>query len=228
MASDPSRPDATPSAAAAGRGRGAVLALVGSGLLALAVLAAMAAAVRRPAAGPQVGASAPAWRLQTFDGRSIASSDLAGQVVVLNFWASWCIPCADEADDLEALWQRFQDRGVQFIGVAYVDTEGPARAYLATHGVSYPNGPDLGGRISRAYRVAGVPETFVIDRAGRIVSLAAPGAEPVDRLQAPLTTTAAFTPDHLEALLERLVAEAGPVGAAGGGSGAARTAWVGP
>lgn len=194
-------------------GRGAVFALAGTALVALGLFAAMAAAVLRPKAGPTVGQPAPAFRLQTFDGDVLDLADLAGDVVVLNFWASWCVPCADEADDLEALWRRFRDRGVRFVGVNFVDTDGPARAYLATHGVTYPNGPDLGGRISASYRVTGVPETFVVDRGGRIVSLAAPGAPPADRLKAPLTLTAPFTPDHLADLIDRLLADGGPTGA---------------
>lgn len=197
-----SKPEGAP---AAGGGRRAAWAIAFIGGLTVLLFAAFASAVRRPEQGPEVGRPAPDFTLLTFDGGTVALDELRGQVVVLNFWASWCVPCADEADELEALWRRFKDRGVMFIGVDYVDTEGPARRYLATYGVTYPNGPDLGGRISDHYKVTGVPETFVVDPDGRLVSLAAPGMEPVDRLKAPLTAAAAFTPSDLAALIERLI-----------------------
>ncbi|MEO8084773.1 MAG: TlpA disulfide reductase family protein, partial [Ardenticatenales bacterium] len=116
------------------------------GVLAVAFMSALGDAVRKPKGGPAIGEPAPNFTLVTFDGPAIALDDVRGQVVVLNFWASWCAPCAEEADDLEQLWQRFKLRDVRFLGVDYVDTDGPARAYLAEHGVTYPNGPDLGSR----------------------------------------------------------------------------------
>lgn len=177
------------------------------GVLAVAFMSALGDAVRRPKGGPVVGEPAPGFTLVTFHGPAVALDDLRGDVVVLNFWASWCAPCADEADDLEQLWRRFKDRDVRFLGVDYVDTEGPARAYLAEHDVTYPNGPDLGSRISDRYGITGVPETFVIDRRGRIVSVGPDGATPAARLTLPLTPGSSFGPDDLAALIERLLTE---------------------
>jgi cytochrome c biogenesis protein CcmG/thiol:disulfide interchange protein DsbE len=71
----------------------------------------------------------------------------------------------------ERVWRRYKDKGVIFIGVDYVDTEPAARAFLAEFDVTYPNGPDLGGKISRAYRIRGVPETFFIDRDGQMADV---------------------------------------------------------
>ena len=95
-------------------------------------------------------------------------SDLQGKVVILNFWASWCQPCASEAADLEATWRSYEETGkVVFLGVDYVDTEPEARAYMTEFDLSYPNGPDMGARISHIFnRNLGVPETYFIDRQG--------------------------------------------------------------
>jgi len=91
-----------------------------------------------------------------------------GKVVMVDFWASWCIPCRQEARALEGLWQEYRDRGVVFVGVAYADTDAEARAFLDEFGITYPNGPDLGTRISQTYRIQGVPEKFFVDKHGQI------------------------------------------------------------
>ena len=97
----------------------------------------------------------------------IKLSDLRGKVVVLNFWASWCKPCEQEAAELQEAWELYEPTGqVVFLGVDYVDTEPEARVYLQKYGINFPNGPDMGTRISQLFRIAGVPETYFIDRAG--------------------------------------------------------------
>lgn len=108
--------------------------------------------------------------LETFEGEVIHSADLRGKVVLINFWASWCTTCDIEAALLEQAWQHYQTEDqserVIFLGVAYMDTENAARAYLGAHGVTFPNGPDLRGSISRIYQVSSVPETFILDVEG--------------------------------------------------------------
>jgi cytochrome c biogenesis protein CcmG/thiol:disulfide interchange protein DsbE len=114
-----------------------------------------------------VGERAPEFTLTTFDGNSIRTAELKGKILVINFWASWCKPCEQEAADLEAAWRFYQSRGdVVFLGVDYVDTEVEARAYLEKFEITYPNGPDLGTRISQAFRIRGVPETYIVDQNG--------------------------------------------------------------
>lgn len=99
--------------------------------------------------------------------QEISLQELRGKVVVLNFWASWCVTCKDEAVELEQAWQYYQPGGeVVFIGVDYVDTEPEARGYLETYDITYPNGPDMGTKISQAFRIQGVPETYFLDREG--------------------------------------------------------------
>jgi cytochrome c biogenesis protein CcmG/thiol:disulfide interchange protein DsbE len=117
----------------------------------------------QPTAGP-----APDFTLQTLDGQSFHIAALKGKVTVINFWASWCGPCRDEAPTLQKLWMQYQDKGVLFLGVAYTDTERNALAFLNEFKQTYPNGLDIGTKISELYHIQGVPETFVIDQKGSI------------------------------------------------------------
>jgi cytochrome c biogenesis protein CcmG/thiol:disulfide interchange protein DsbE len=103
-----------------------------------------------------------------FDGEEITLSDLRGQVVLVNFWASWCVECYKEADLLEQAWRDYQDDGVVFIGVDYLDTEKEGLAYMEKYNITYPSGPDIGDKISKDYAITGVPETFIIDQNGNI------------------------------------------------------------
>lgn len=116
-----------------------------------------------------IGQTAPNFILTTFDGQEINTQNLAGKVIVVNFWASWCKPCEQEAAELEAAWRVYAPgEQVVFLGVDYVDTEPEAMAYLQKFDITYPNGPDLRTRISQAYRIRGVPETYIIDRQGKL------------------------------------------------------------
>jgi cytochrome c biogenesis protein CcmG, thiol:disulfide interchange protein DsbE len=124
----------------------------------------------QPTSGP-----APDFQLTLFDGYAgnagknpVNLSDLKGKVVVLNFWASWCIPCAQEAADLQATYEKYKDKDVVFLGVDWTDIEGDALNYLKRFGITYANGPDLQTRIGPRYHITGVPETYVIDRDGNV------------------------------------------------------------
>lgn len=147
-------------------GRIAVWAVVGLVLVFLA-LGLVNAFASQPTSG-----KAPDFTLTTFDGEQYRLSDLRGRVVVINFWASWCGPCEEEAPDLQAAWEAYRDEGVMFLGVDYVDSEEKALAYLERFGITYPNGPDLGTRISDLYNIKGVPETFIVNPEGEIVFFA--------------------------------------------------------
>lgn len=114
---------------------------------------------------------APEFTFTTFDGQTISSTDLLGKGVVLNFWASWCDPCRDEAALLEQTWKREQNNEIMFIGLDYLDQEPAAKAYLAEFGITYPNGPDLQSAAARRYGIKGVPETFFIDPKGMITDI---------------------------------------------------------
>jgi len=115
----------------------------------------------------QVGGWAPDFTLPLLDGGEMCLKELHGQVVVLNFWASWCSPCRLEARVLEQVWKEYGGE-VTFVGIAHNDVPQRARAFVQRHGVTYPNGLDARGEIARAYGLTGVPETFVIDREGLV------------------------------------------------------------
>ena len=115
------------------------------------------------------GAEAPITPFATFDGATATLAEFRGEPVVLNFWASWCKPCEQEAADLQTAWEEYDPSGqVVFLGVDYVDTEPEAKEYLAKFDITYPNGPDLGTRISQTFRIQGVPETYFIDQDGNL------------------------------------------------------------
>ena len=103
-----------------------------------------------------------------YEGKSeVHLEDFRGKIVVINFWASWCKPCEQEAAELQQAWEEYEPTGqVVFLGVDYVDTEPDARVYLKKFGITFPNGPDLATRISQYFRIKGVPETYFIDREG--------------------------------------------------------------
>ncbi len=111
---------------------------------------------------------APPLSLPLFDGGRFALAEQAGKVVVVNFWASWCVPCREEAPLLEAAWRAYRDRGVVLVGVDFQDAEPAARAFLREFGLTFPNGPDAGGRLAIDYGVYGIPELFIVGRDGRI------------------------------------------------------------
>lgn len=134
------------------------------------VLALLAWAVQTKSAPPLASGVAPDFTLRTFDGQSITLSELRGKPVVINFWASWCIPCRTEAPILERAWKDYRERGVVILGVDYVDTEDAAKKFIHEYGMTYPNGPDLGTRISQMYRITGVPETYFVTREGKMLS----------------------------------------------------------
>jgi cytochrome c biogenesis protein CcmG/thiol:disulfide interchange protein DsbE len=126
----------------------------------------------QPGNRPMAGSPAPDFSLGLYKDyradlpETIKLSDLRGKVVVLNFWASWCVECVKEADALESAWRQYGDRGVVVLGVDYLDTEAAAIQYMQQFDTTYPNGVDLQQNVSRAYRITGVPETFFIDKKG--------------------------------------------------------------
>ena len=117
---------------------------------------------------PLVARQAPSFTLTLFDGKVVRLADFRGKAVLVNFWASWCVPCRAEARALESAWQKYKDRGVVFLGVNIQDKEEDARAFMKEFGITYLNGRDASGKIAVDYGVWGIPETFFVDAQGRI------------------------------------------------------------
>ena len=142
----------------------------------LLVLVAAAVAMWGPGGGaadsrrgrPLPGQPAPDFAIDLLDGSALTLSSLRGQVVVVNFWTSWCPSCEEELPVLEAAWAEYQARGVTFVGVAVQEEESEVRAVLSQFSLSYPVGMDPPGRIAAAYGITGVPETFVVDPVGQV------------------------------------------------------------
>lgn len=165
--------DSEPSAPPERGARSARLVALIVGVAMLALLALMIWGIGRQAAGsvgqvPVVARPAPSFSIQLFEGGTFDLSAMRGMPVFVNFWASWCIPCEEEAPTLERASRAYRDR-VAFIGVDVQDTDAGAREFVRRFGVSYPNGPDPSGAISVEYGMSGVPESYFVDRDGKIV-----------------------------------------------------------
>lgn len=118
-----------------------------------------------------IGTRAPDFSLQELSsGRTVSMSSLRGQVVVLNFWASWCAECRTEHPALLAAWSRYRERGVVFAGIAFEDTAAGASEFMRQMGGDWPVMLDAGSKTALDYGVYGVPETFVVAPDGTIAA----------------------------------------------------------
>jgi cytochrome c biogenesis protein CcmG/thiol:disulfide interchange protein DsbE len=104
--------------------------------------------------------------LQLSDGGTVRLSDLRGKVVMVDYWASWCPPCRQEAPVLARVYREYLERPVEFIGIDIWDNEDGARSYIQRYGITYPNGLDAKGVIAIDYGVTGIPEKYFISPSG--------------------------------------------------------------
>jgi cytochrome c biogenesis protein CcmG/thiol:disulfide interchange protein DsbE len=144
-----------------------------------------------------VGRQAPNFVLPLYEryqpdyGESFELADHLGKPLVINFWASWCAPCYEEAPVLQSYWERYQDTDVQFLGIQTQDRQqfDAGRQFMDQFGLSFPNGMDDASAVSVNWGLFGVPETYFINRDGTVEH----------RLVGPVT--AAVLDEHLAAIL---------------------------
>lgn len=112
---------------------------------------------------------APGFRLPDVEGKGwVSLDDFSGKVVLVNFWASWCLPCREEAPALQEAWEDYRRRGVSFVGIDERDDLAAARAFIDEFGITYPSGSDPAGSMADDYEILGLPSSFLIDRGGLI------------------------------------------------------------
>jgi cytochrome c-type biogenesis protein CcmF len=124
--------------------------------------------IDRTAGRPLPGQPAPGFFVQSLDGQEVSLAGMAGDVVVVNFWATWCQSCEDELPALQSVWEEFRSRGVQFIGLAYREKDADVRGAAASYGLTFPLALDPNNAVAASYGISAVPETFVIDREGKV------------------------------------------------------------
>ena len=124
--------------------------------------------------GPADRVPAPILTGTTLAGEDLSSEEFAGDVVVVNVWASWCAPCRSEAPSLERLSREFAEQGVAFIGLNTRDSDTSARSFVERFGIEYPNVIDRDGVLQLGFRDSlpprAIPSTLVIDRSGKVAA----------------------------------------------------------
>jgi peroxiredoxin len=151
-----------------------------AGVMGLALCLSVAALPGGSLAGNiAAGVPAPGFQLQSMSGKPLALSDLKGQVVLINFWASWCGPCRQEMPILEQLYRSYQAAGFTLVGVNVEPSLGDARKFLKDTPVSFPILFDPESKVSKLYEVSGMPSTIIVDRNG-VVRYVHHGYQPGD------------------------------------------------
>jgi peroxiredoxin len=144
--------------------------------------------------------SAPRFSGTLLDGKAFSSTELAGQVAVINFWGSWCAPCRVETPEFQQVFAEVRDRGVAFLGVAVKETDEQfPRAFVDRFGIEFPSLYDPSGEVALAFRnypANAIPSTIVLDRQGRVAAV----------------YTGAVARRDLRAVLDRLIGEGGSGG----------------
>ncbi len=145
---------------------------------------------------PTDRAGAPEFAGRLLDGEEYSSTELAGDVAVLNFWGSWCAPCRVESPEFQEVYADVRDRGVQFLGINVKDNEQFARAFFEQYGIEFPSLFDPRGEVALAFRdypANAIPSTVVLDRQGRVAAV----------------YTAEVSQQDLRAVIDRILAEEG-------------------
>jgi cytochrome c biogenesis protein CcmG/thiol:disulfide interchange protein DsbE len=165
---------------------------VGQAIAVVGVVALLGLLVWKVAFGDDEGAAdklargrlvhAPAFTLDRLDreGR-LSMGELRGKAVVVNYWASWCVPCRDEAPVLQRTYERYRGRGLVVLGVDAQDFKADARRFMKRYGITYPVVYDGKGSTVGKWGVRGFPETFFVDHTGKLVGKRISGAVDLER-----------------------------------------------
>lgn len=119
-------------------------------------------------AAPSIGSEAPDFSLSDLSGQNVSLNDLKGKAVLINFWATWCYPCREEMDDLQAIYDKYKDKGVVVLGINVREGEGVVKEFAKRFNITYPLLLDEDGKVSDAYNVFGIPSSLFIDKEGVI------------------------------------------------------------
>jgi cytochrome c biogenesis protein CcmG/thiol:disulfide interchange protein DsbE len=144
------------------------LALLAGWLFGAGGLQRLIALTSGPTADADVGGPAPDFRLDDLDERSVRLADFRGQVVLINFWATWCMPCRTEMPEIESAYRAHRERGFAVLAIDMQEHAGLVRPFMAELGLTFPALLDLDGSVSRAYRARALPASFLVDRQGTI------------------------------------------------------------
>lgn len=178
---------------------------VAIGIAAAALIGSVAYGVMQPARVDPASRSLPDFTLSLLGGGGTFSrADLAGRPAVINFWASWCIPCREEAPLLERKWREYRDDGVVFLGVVVKDTPEDALDFVREYDLTYPIVWDPDQELAGALGLVGLPQTFFVDADGRFVG------QSTDAGRTPLGgrdtgTLGAIDADELERQIRRIL-----------------------
>jgi thiol-disulfide isomerase/thioredoxin len=150
-------------------------------LLVLVVLAGVVACTRGQATEAGTGVRSmseplPLIQGEDLQGNQISSTDFAGEVLVVNVWATWCLPCEQEQPDLVRVAKGYANRGVSFLGINHSDQSAAANEWARTYHVPYPSIEDPSGRLATVFDYVGLPDTYVVDATGTIRYAIGPGA----------------------------------------------------
>ena len=144
---------------------GLVLALAAAGFLITQGMKPNEAAAKAPLEKKEL---APAFALELMDGNKFDLNGHKGKPILINFFASWCLPCREEMPVLQKIVHEYQPKGVIFLGVAVDDTEKKMKEFIARYGVTFPVGLDKTAEIQKSFGLYGIPTTYFIDKKGVI------------------------------------------------------------